>query len=82
METNFEIIAVTGVEDKLQDDVPHTINLLAEANIQVWIITGDHIGTALSVANTSKLVTYGDKPFVLAEDNMQFIEEQLLQLKE
>lgn len=31
----------TGIEDKLQDGVPQTISKLRQANMKVWVLTGD-----------------------------------------
>lgn len=35
------LIGGTAIEDKLQDGVPETIARLAEANIKIWVLTGD-----------------------------------------
>ena len=31
----------TAIEDKLQFGVPETIDMLIQANIKVWVLTGD-----------------------------------------
>lgn len=31
----------TGIEDKLQEGVPETIDKLRKAGIKVWVLTGD-----------------------------------------
>lgn len=46
----MEFLAVTGVEDKLQDDVLETIEKFRAAGIQVWMLTGDKIETARCIA--------------------------------
>ncbi len=46
----MELLGVTGVEDKLQDDVAQTIECLREAGIKVWMLTGDKIETATCIA--------------------------------
>lgn len=43
-------MAVTGVEDKLQDQVLETIEKFRDAGIQVWMLTGDKIETAKCIA--------------------------------
>jgi phospholipid-translocating ATPase len=35
------LIGATGIEDKLQDGVPKTIEDLLLAGINVWMLTGD-----------------------------------------
>lgn len=46
----MELLAITGVEDKLQDDVALTIESLRSAGIQVWMLTGDKVETATCIA--------------------------------
>lgn len=43
-------MAITGVEDKLQDEVALTIESLRSAGIQVWMLTGDKVETATCIA--------------------------------
>ena len=40
-ETNLELVGCTAIEDKLQDGVPETIATLLDADIRVWVLTGD-----------------------------------------
>jgi P-type E1-E2 ATPase len=37
------LIGATAVEDRLQDNVPDTIRDLIQANIKVWMLTGDKL---------------------------------------
>ncbi len=41
IESDFEYIGCSAIEDKLQDGVPETIETLMNANIRIWILTGD-----------------------------------------
>lgn len=59
LERDLELLGVTGVEDKLQDDVKTTLELLRNAGIKVWMLTGDKIETATCIAISSKLVSRG-----------------------
>ncbi|PWN21083.1 phospholipid-translocating P-type ATPase [Microstroma glucosiphilum] len=59
LERDLELLGVTGVEDKLQDDVKPTLELLRNAGIKVWMLTGDKIETATCIAISSKLVSRG-----------------------
>lgn len=56
LEQDLELLGVTGVEDKLQDDVKMTIELLRNAGIKIWMLTGDKIETATCIAISTKLV--------------------------
>jgi phospholipid-translocating ATPase len=51
----LELLGVTGVEDKLQNDVQRTIESLKSAGIQIWMLTGDKVETATSIAISSGL---------------------------
>ena len=44
IETRLTLVGATAIEDKLQDGVPETIAQLLEANIHVWVLTGDKQG--------------------------------------
>lgn len=55
-ETNLEFIGASAIEDKLQDEVPETIAKLMEANIRVWVLTGDKQETAVEIAKSCKLI--------------------------
>ena len=50
LEFEMDFLAVTGVEDKLQDEVALTIESLRSAGIQVWMLTGDKVETATCIA--------------------------------
>ena len=40
-ERNLDLVGVSGIEDKLQEGVPDTIYKLIEADIKIWVLTGD-----------------------------------------
>ena len=50
LEHEMELLGITGVEDKLQDEVAMTIQKLRQGGIQVWMLTGDKIETAKCIA--------------------------------
>lgn len=50
VEQNLELVGTTAIEDKLQDGVPQTIELLSSAGIKVWVLTGDKQETAVNIA--------------------------------
>ena len=41
IEKDLKLIGATGIEDKLQEGVADTIQALLNANIKVWVLTGD-----------------------------------------
>ncbi|XP_040446384.1 phospholipid-transporting ATPase IK [Falco naumanni] len=66
MEQDLQLLGVTAIEDKLQDRVPETIQLLKLANIKVWVLTGDKQETAMNIGYACKLLT----------DDMEILEEK------
>lgn len=50
LENDMELLGVTGVEDKLQDNVAATVESLRSAGIQIWMLTGDKVETATCIA--------------------------------
>ena len=57
LEHNIELLGVTGVEDRLQDAVKPSLELLRNAGIKIWMLTGDKVETARCVAVSAKLVS-------------------------
>ena len=56
LERDLELLGLTGVEDKLQDEVKSTLELLRNAGVKIWMLTGDKIETATCIAISTKLV--------------------------
>lgn len=55
LERDFFLLGATGLEDKLQDQVPEVIEDLRRADIKVWMLTGDKLETAENIGFSSKL---------------------------
>ncbi|NWT19597.1 AT8B3 ATPase, partial [Vireo altiloquus] len=68
MEQNLQLLGATAIEDKLQDGVPETIQLLKLGNIKVWVLTGDKQETAMNIGYACRLLT----------DDMEILEEKEL----
>lgn len=49
---NLQLLGATAIEDKLQDQVPETIEMLMKADIKIWILTGDKQETAINIGNS------------------------------
>lgn len=56
LEHDLELLGLTGVEDKLQDDVKSSLELLRNAGIKIWMLTGDKVETARCIGISTKLV--------------------------
>lgn len=60
IDTNIRFVGATAVEDALQPLVKETITQLRQANIKVWMLTGDKLETARQIACTTGLITRRD----------------------
>ena len=56
IEVDFTLIGSTAIEDKLQDEVGKTIADIKRAGIQVWVLTGDKIETAINIGVSAGLL--------------------------
>jgi phospholipid-transporting ATPase len=75
LEKNLVLLGCTAIEDRLQDGVPETIHSLANADIKIWVLTGDKVETAINIGKSCKLLT----PKMAGDHNMLVIDidEQL-----
>jgi len=51
-EDNLNFVGASAIEDLLQDKVPETIEKLLQANIRLWVLTGDKQETAIEIAKS------------------------------
>ena len=56
IEKDLDLLGITAIEDKLQEKVPETIELLIKAGIKVWVLTGDKQETAVEIGRMSQLI--------------------------
>lgn len=57
----FVCSGTTGIVDRLQEEVPETIEALQRAGIKVWVLTGDKKETAINIAYACKLLRPSDE---------------------
>ena len=72
-EQEFKYIGVSAIEDQLQDGVPDTIQLLRDANINIWMLTGDKMETAIEIARSCNLFERGMTELLFAFNDMTSI---------
>uniref|UniRef100_A0A8C3KSC4 Phospholipid-transporting ATPase n=1 Tax=Calidris pygmaea TaxID=425635 RepID=A0A8C3KSC4_9CHAR len=65
LETQLTLLGATGIEDRLQEGVPDTIQALRKAGIKIWMLTGDKRETAVNIAYACKLLEPDDRIFTL-----------------
>jgi magnesium-transporting ATPase (P-type) len=84
VEKNLTLLGATIVEDKLQENVPQVIKELREADIKIWMLTGDKLSTAYNIGLSCNLINKNIKTFFIegvekkVDDNLKVInlEEQ------
>ncbi|KAL5460352.1 hypothetical protein EMCRGX_G033797 [Ephydatia muelleri] len=57
IELNLCLLGATAIDDKLQTDVPESIEALRKANIKIWVLTGDKQETAITIGYASRQLT-------------------------
>lgn len=65
IEQNLMLLGGTAIEDRLQDGVPDTIQLLADAGIKLWVLTGDKVETAINIGFSCNLLNNNMELIVL-----------------
>ena len=78
VECDLELVGVTAVEDRLQDDVPECISFFLRAGIRFVMITGDKLETAENIAYSTKLFNTTMTVAYLADAKSIAHTEQLL----
>ncbi|VVT45956.1 uncharacterized protein SAPINGB_P000975 [Magnusiomyces paraingens] len=59
IERDLYLIGGTAIEDRLQEGVPETIELLSQAGIKLWVLTGDKVETAINIGYSCNLLDNG-----------------------
>lgn len=96
LEDEMLLVGVSGLEDKLQEEVKPCLQDFIEAGINVWMLTGDKLDTAESIGYSCKLFNDDTEVFKIKGgdeadntlrrvrdilDKMQTIERELLDFK-
>lgn len=76
IETQLTLLGATAVEDALQINVKECVTRLLEADIKVWMITGDKLETAENIGLMSGIVNHQMKTFYIKDvDQSNFLEK-------
>ena len=65
MEKDMELLGITAIEDRLQDEVPEVLADLAKAGITLWMLTGDKEETAVNIGRSCNLLHNDTKLFFI-----------------
>ena len=81
IESDMLLLGVTALEDVLQDNVKSVIKEFIEANINVWMLTGDKLDTAESIGYSCKLLMEDTEVFKIRDTDITNIEQVLMGIK-
>ena len=65
LEHDFELVGSTALEDKLQDGVPETIEMIKKAGVCLWVLTGDKLETAINIGYACRLLDASINQYVI-----------------
>ncbi|RHY53560.1 hypothetical protein DYB34_006566 [Aphanomyces astaci] len=57
IETQLDLVGITGIEDRLQDGVADALQCFRLAGIKVWMLTGDRPDTAVNIGHATQLIS-------------------------
>lgn len=77
IENGLVVLGLTGVEDKLQEKVRDTLEMLRGAGIKIWMLTGDKRETAHCIGVSTKLIARSHNVFHVDAKNVDEAREQL-----
>ena len=72
VEKNYYLLGATAIEDKLQDNISNVLYNFIEAGIKIWVLTGDKMDTAKSIAYSCKLLDHSFIIFQFDNGNINF----------
>ena len=82
VEKNYYLLGATAIEDKLQDNISDVLFSFIEAGIKIWVLTGDKMDTAKSIAYSCKLLDHSFIIFQFDSFNVDDTEEAYLKIRE
>ena len=79
LECEVELVGISAIEDKLQDNVGDVIDGLRGAGIKVWMLTGDKLETAVNIGLATSLISYtGMYKVVIDMETLKSQREQVI----
>lgn len=77
VEKKLTLIGATAIEDKLQDGVPETLRKLEQANVKIWVLTGDKQETAINIGLSCGAIDPGMDVYIINENNVEDTSAQI-----
>ncbi|KAJ3913112.1 hypothetical protein F5877DRAFT_71833 [Lentinula edodes] len=63
-EIYMELLGLTGVDDRLQDEVRSTLELMRNAEVKVWMLTGDKVSDIQPIPSTDMLKLRNQQKYI------------------
>ena len=82
IEVDLELIGSTAIEDRLQDNVPETIQFMKETGIKVWVLTGDKVETAINIGVSAGLLDAQMDQHVVEQEDISELDQVLRRIKD
>ena len=79
LEYGLDYLGSSAIEDKLQENVATTIEHIMNANVRVWVLTGDKQETAIEIAKACRLIQEGMKTSILSSTSVDDFKAKLEQ---
>ncbi|SBS86795.1 P-type ATPase, putative [Plasmodium ovale curtisi] len=76
-ENNLVIIGCTGIDDKLQEDVPQVIQDLRDAGMTICVLTGDKLETAINIGHSINILNKQTYNAIFTETDPDLLLEQI-----
>lgn len=77
IEKGLVLLGSTAIEDKLQDEVPETIEFLLQCGIKVWVLTGDKRETAINIGMSSRVISAETRLCVIDEEDPKSVKTRI-----
>jgi magnesium-transporting ATPase (P-type) len=61
LETDLHFLGFIVIQDELQNEVPECIEKLRNAEIKIWVVTGDKFETAITISKSAGIIADGDQ---------------------
>jgi len=78
IENNLVLLGATAIEDKLQNGVADTIGALLEADISIWMLTGDKQETAINIGHACRLLNSNMQLLIINEESLDATREVIM----
>ena len=77
IEYEYELVGSTAIEDKLQDEVPEVIEHIRQADVKLWVLTGDKNETAINIGYSCNLLDNDMELFIIDKSSTKEIYKQI-----